>query len=136
MCDYGGATGDIRTARQRPRALLGDSVEPGVGTRSVRTPRLQQAGATLADVRSLALAIPVSLPGVNAERAPGLARHDGVRYSTPATRRSRGLLPHAGCFGAEAKRRIMIGTFVLSAGIARRLLRQGTAGAGAHSGGL
>lgn len=56
----------------------------------------------------------------NAEASANLARYDGVRYGR-STGREGGLLnmyeqTRGGGFGAEAKRRIMLGTYVLSAG--------------------
>ena len=72
-----------------------------------------------------------------AEASSNLARYDGVRYGSRARRtpsdlgrctsktRSRGLR-------RRVKRRIMLGTYVLSAGLLRRLLPQGAAGAHAR----
>jgi aspartyl-tRNA(Asn)/glutamyl-tRNA(Gln) amidotransferase subunit A len=105
-----------------PRALLADGVEPGVrdafdaGVRA-----LESAGAVVRDITlpHASLAIPVYYLVANAEASSNLARFDGVRYGTRADNagslhdvyyRSRAR------FGAEVKRRIMIGTFVLSAG--------------------
>ena len=104
-----------------PRELLGDGVDRGVrdafeaGLRA-----LEEAGAVLRDIAlpHASLAIPVYYLVANAEASSNLARFDGVRYGTRAEAatlhdvyyRSRAR------FGAEVKRRIMIGTFVLSAG--------------------
>ena len=104
-----------------PRDLLSDGVEPDVrqafeaGLRA-----LESAGAVLRDITlpHASLAIPVYYLVANAEASSNLARFDGVRYGTRAESatlhdvyyRSRAR------FGAEVKRRIMIGTFVLSAG--------------------
>src|SRR5262249_43451068 len=102
---------------------------------SLEAPRA--AGATIADVRlpHAPLAIPVYYLVANAEASSNLARYDGVRYGT----RAGGHAPRQGAqppdsapspvpslsdvyyrtralLGSEAKRRIMIGTFVLSAG--------------------
>ena len=100
---------------------------------------LEQAGASLIDISlpNTPLAIPVYYVLAPAECSSNLARFDGVRfgYRCAAPRdvndlfcRSRGE-----GFGAEVKRRIMIGAYVLSAGYydayylkaqqARRLLR-------------
>nr|MDQ2735623.1 amidase family protein [Pseudomonadota bacterium] len=83
---------------------------------------LQRLGATLVDVSlpRTELAIPVYYLIAPAEASSNLSRFDGVRYGHRASRyadlqdlyktsRSEG-------FGAEAKRRIMIGTYVLSHG--------------------
>ena len=82
--------------------------------------------ATLgAEVREISLphteyAIPAYYLVANAEASSNLARYDGVRYGLRAAgavstidvyRRTRGV-----GFGAEVKRRIMLGTFSLSAG--------------------
>jgi aspartyl-tRNA(Asn)/glutamyl-tRNA(Gln) amidotransferase subunit A len=121
--DYAqGLDGDLSGLRVGvPRALLTDGVEEGVrdafeaGLRA-----LQEAGAVVRDVTlpHASLAIPVYYLVANAEASSNLARFDGVRYGTRAEAatlhdvyyRSRAR------FGAEVKRRIMIGTFVLSAG--------------------
>ena len=73
-----------------------------------------------------------------AEASSNLARYDGARYGRRAEgvkdldemyRRSR-----SEGFGAEVKRRILLGTYVLSAGVFRRLLSQGPAGQDPGSG--
>jgi aspartyl-tRNA(Asn)/glutamyl-tRNA(Gln) amidotransferase subunit A len=121
--DYTAAlTGDIAGLRVGvPRGLLDDGVEPGVRDAFDAALReLEDAGAILTDLAlpHAPLAIPVYYLVANAEASSNLARYDGVRYgaradaSTPAEMyyKTRAL------FGAEVKRRIMIGTFVLSAG--------------------
>ena len=83
---------------------------------------LERLGATLVDVSlpTSALSIPVYYVVAPAEASSNLSRYDGVRFGHRATRpvdmedlykrsRSEG-------FGDEVKRRIMIGTYVLSAG--------------------
>ena len=64
------------------------------------------------------LAIPVYYLVANAEASSNLARFDGVRYGTRADDSSLSSMYYKtrARFGAEVKRRIMIGTFVLSAG--------------------
>ncbi len=121
--DYAaGLNGDLSGLRVGiPRELLANGVERGVrdafeaGLRA-----LEDAGAVLRDIAlpHASLAIPVYYLVANAEASSNLARFDGVRYGTRADAatlhdvyyRSRAR------FGAEVKRRIMIGTFVLSAG--------------------
>jgi aspartyl-tRNA(Asn)/glutamyl-tRNA(Gln) amidotransferase subunit A len=115
-------TGDVRGLRVGvPRALLADGVEPGVlQAFEAGLAALRDAGATISDVAlpHASLAIPVYYLVANAEASSNLARYDGVRYGT----RAEGATLHdvyyrtRAQFGAEAKRRIMIGTFVLSAG--------------------
>ena len=79
-------------------------------------------GATLVDVKlpALPLSVPTYYVVAPAECSSNLARFDGVRYGYRAKdpkdlmdlyKRSRGE-----GFGAEVKRRIMVGTYVLSAG--------------------
>jgi len=106
-----------------PDEYFGEGIEPEVEE------LVRQAGAAL-EVRGAKL-VPVSLPSTKyavatyyiiapAEASSNLARYDGVRYGVRATdadgliemyckTRSRG-------FGPEVKRRIMLGTFALSAG--------------------
>jgi aspartyl-tRNA(Asn)/glutamyl-tRNA(Gln) amidotransferase subunit A len=82
----------------------------------------ERLGARLSEVSlpNLALSVPVYYVVAPAEASSNLARYDGVRFGHRCEnprdlldlyRRSRG----AG-FGAEVKRRIMTGTYVLSAG--------------------
>jgi aspartyl-tRNA(Asn)/glutamyl-tRNA(Gln) amidotransferase subunit A len=122
--DYAAAmTGDPLPLRIGvPRALLDHGVEPGVRERFTQgLDALRDAGATIVDVAlpHAPLAIPVYYLVANAEASSNLARYDGVRYGTrAATADSLSAMYYAtrARFGAEAKRRIMIGTFVLSAG--------------------
>ena len=104
-----------------PRHLLDDGVDAAVRDAfDSGLAALEDAGAVLRDITlpHAALAIPVYYLVANAEASSNLARFDGVRYGTRADAatlhdvyyRSRAR------FGAEVKRRIMIGTFVLSAG--------------------
>ena len=104
-----------------PRALLEGGVDNSVRERfdaGIRA--LQDAGATLSDITlpHAALAIPVYYLVANAEASSNLARFDGVRYGTRAESATLHDVYYRtrARFGAEVKRRIMIGTFVLSAG--------------------
>jgi aspartyl-tRNA(Asn)/glutamyl-tRNA(Gln) amidotransferase subunit A len=121
--DYAAAlTGEVRGLRVGvPRDLVGEGVEPDVRRAfDASLDALRDAGAVVSDVvlPHAPLAIPVYYLVANAEASSNLARYDGVRYGTRAESstlhdvyyRTRARL------GAEAKRRIMIGTFVLSAG--------------------
>jgi aspartyl-tRNA(Asn)/glutamyl-tRNA(Gln) amidotransferase subunit A len=123
VADYGAAlTGTVNGLTVGvPRELIGDGVEPDVCRAfEASLEVLRDAGATVVDVvlPRAALAIPVYYLVANAEASSNLARYDGVRYGARAEAttlhdvyyRTRAL------FGAETKRRIMIGTFVLSAG--------------------
>jgi aspartyl-tRNA(Asn)/glutamyl-tRNA(Gln) amidotransferase subunit A len=82
---------------------------------------LRARGATLREVSlpHTALAIPVYYIIAPAEASSNLARFDGVRYGLRiAGDGARGLsdATRAGGFGAEVTRRILLGTYVLSAG--------------------
>jgi aspartyl-tRNA(Asn)/glutamyl-tRNA(Gln) amidotransferase subunit A len=85
---------------------------------------LRSRGATLVDVElpHAKYAIPVYYLVSTAEASSNLARYDGVRYGYRApTTKDQGLRTMYGKtraqgFGPEVKRRIMLGTYVLSAG--------------------
>jgi aspartyl-tRNA(Asn)/glutamyl-tRNA(Gln) amidotransferase subunit A len=124
-------TGDVRGARIGvPRTLLDQGVDAEVTqalTAALQT--LEARGATLVDVDlpHARYAIPVYYLVATAEASSNLARYDGVRYGF----RAQPAGPNAGepydlktmyartrarGFGPEVKRRIMLGTYVLSAG--------------------
>jgi len=105
-----------------PRHLLDRGVEPGVleaFEEGLRT--FGELGATVheVDLPHSRFAIPVYYLVATAEASSNLARYDGVRYGRRAPAASLdemyGRTRSAG-FGAEVKRRIMLGTYVLSAG--------------------
>jgi aspartyl-tRNA(Asn)/glutamyl-tRNA(Gln) amidotransferase subunit A len=103
-----------------PRHLL-DGIEDDVRARfDAALAELTSAGAGIVDVelRHAPLAVPVYYLVANAEASSNLARYDGVRYGFRAQASSVGEMYHKtrAAFGAEVKRRIMIGTYVLSAG--------------------
>jgi aspartyl-tRNA(Asn)/glutamyl-tRNA(Gln) amidotransferase subunit A len=119
-----GLSGDVRGLRVGvPRRLLETGVDTDVQRlfdESLRV--LESVGATLHDVElpHSAYAIPVYYLVATAEASSNLARYDGVRYGRRAAdaatvdamyEKTR----NAG-FGAEVKRRIVLGTYVLSAG--------------------
>ncbi len=101
-----------------PAALAGD-VETALRAALTEFERL---GATLVDVSlpRTELAIPVYYLIAPAEASSNLSRFDGVRYGHRAEHYAdlRGLYKASRSegFGAEVKRRIMIGTYVLSHG--------------------
>ncbi|MCC7125182.1 MAG: Asp-tRNA(Asn)/Glu-tRNA(Gln) amidotransferase subunit GatA, partial [Acidobacteria bacterium] len=108
-----------------PRAFVGDGVDADV-QRSFADAltRWQDAGATVVDIAlpHAAHAIPVYYLIATAEASSNLARYDGVRYGHRATlgkgdglREMYDRTRDEG-FGAEVKRRIMLGTYVLSHG--------------------
>jgi len=106
----------------RPKEYFPESLDPRVRARcDVAFEHLRELGAEIRDVSlpHTDLAIPVYYIVAPAEASSNLARFDGVRYGLrlegdglkgmyEATR-SQG-------FGAEVTRRIMLGTYVLSAG--------------------
>jgi aspartyl-tRNA(Asn)/glutamyl-tRNA(Gln) amidotransferase subunit A len=82
---------------------------------------LKAAGAELVDVSlpHTKYALPAYYIVAPAEASSNLARYDGVRYGLRARGRSVGEMyenTRAEGFGAEVRRRVMIGTYVLSAG--------------------
>ena len=105
-----------------PRALVGEGVDAAVlSAFNQALDALAARGAALIDIDlpHSRHAIPVYYLIATAEASSNLARYDGVRYGTRAPaetlvsmyERTRGT-----GFGAEVKRRIMLGTYVLSAG--------------------
>jgi aspartyl-tRNA(Asn)/glutamyl-tRNA(Gln) amidotransferase subunit A len=120
--DAGGALGGLRIGV--PQALLADGVDGGVLEavgRALST--LEGRGATLKTIE-----LPNSRHGIaayyliaTAEASSNLARYDGIRYGVrpPGADRTLGEMyerTRGTGFGAEVKRRIMLGTYVLSAG--------------------
>ena len=88
-----------------------------------RSSVLRGTGATLVDIDlpHAKYAIPVYYLVCTAEASSNLARYDGVKYGYRSPEASRGLKAMYSRsrdegFGAEVKRRIMLGTYVLSAG--------------------
>jgi aspartyl-tRNA(Asn)/glutamyl-tRNA(Gln) amidotransferase subunit A len=93
-------------------------VEAGVRT-AVRT--LEGLGATVEEVSlpHTEYAIATYYLIATAEASSNLARYDGIRYGLRAPGRALGEMyeaTRATGFGAEVKRRIMLGTYALSAG--------------------
>lgn len=105
------------------KEYLGEGLEPGV--RSVieaSTQKLKKAGADVSEVSlpSLPLSLAVYYIICPAEVSSNLARYDGQRYGHSA-KQAKDLddsyyLSREQGFGLEAKRRIMIGSYVLSSG--------------------
>ncbi|MBL4639186.1 MAG: aspartyl/glutamyl-tRNA amidotransferase subunit A, partial [Kordiimonadaceae bacterium] len=84
---------------------------------------LKAAGAEIVDISlpHTKYALPTYYIVAPAEASSNLSRYDGVRYGTRVTPETGGLpgmyeATRAAGFGEEVKRRIMIGTYVLSAG--------------------
>jgi len=122
--DYtAGLTGETRGLRIGvPSRLLETGVDADI-LRAVRTAidTLRARGATIVDIElpHAKYAIPVYYLVATAEASSNLARYDGVRYGLRDTQNELGAMysrTRERGFGAEVKRRIMLGTYVLSAG--------------------
>ena len=105
-----------------PRAEIEAGVEPGVGEAFARAlDVLAGAGAEIVDIAlpSSRAALATYYVIATAEASSNLARLDGVRYgarATAGTLQEMYARTRTAGFGPEVKRRIMLGTFVLSAG--------------------
>jgi aspartyl-tRNA(Asn)/glutamyl-tRNA(Gln) amidotransferase subunit A len=116
-------SGDVEGLRIGvPRHLLDQGVDPDVLAAFEASLRaLEQIGArvTTVDLPHSRFAIPVYYLVATAEASSNLARYDGVRYGarTPAATLSEMYdRTRSTGFGAEVKRRIVLGTYVLSSG--------------------
>jgi len=100
----------------------GEGIEPGVAARvDDAAAALEAAGATVDKV-----SVPAAVHGLSAyyliapaEASSNLARYDGVRYGLRVDAPTTGEMydrTRTEGFGAEVKRRIMLGTYALSAG--------------------
>jgi aspartyl-tRNA(Asn)/glutamyl-tRNA(Gln) amidotransferase subunit A len=106
-----------------PRVWLREGVDPEVSAAfEASLASLEALGATLHEIElpHSRVAIPVYYLVATAEASSNLARYDGVRYGlrVPDAKSLGDMYDRtrdAG-FGAEVKRRIMLGTYVLSAG--------------------
>jgi aspartyl-tRNA(Asn)/glutamyl-tRNA(Gln) amidotransferase subunit A len=125
--DYSAAlTGDIRGLRVGvPRAFVSEGVDlPVKAAFDEALQTLRSLGATLVDIDlpHARYAVPVYYLVCTAEASSNLARYDGVRYGyRSASTREQSLKDMYSRtrdegFGAEVKRRIVLGTYVLSAG--------------------
>jgi aspartyl-tRNA(Asn)/glutamyl-tRNA(Gln) amidotransferase subunit A len=131
--DYSAAlTGDLRgTKIGVPSRLFESGVDPEIAAAlDAALDTLAARGATLKDIElpNAGSAIPVYYLVATAEASSNLARYDGVRYGLRraaadgdgAAEGDDLLTMYAGTraqgFGPEVKRRIMLGTYVLSAG--------------------
>jgi len=122
--DYEAAlTGDVKGLRVGvPSRMLAEGVDPEI-SRALLTAldTLRARGATVVDIDlpHAKYAISVYYLVATAEASSNLARYDGARYGLRSADADLGAMymksREAG-FGAEVKRRIMLGTYVLSAG--------------------
>jgi aspartyl-tRNA(Asn)/glutamyl-tRNA(Gln) amidotransferase subunit A len=117
-------TGDLKGVRLGfPRALYGEGLDAEVKTSVENVVDVyRELGAEIVDVElpHADYAIAVYYIIATAEASANLARFDGVRYGfraedTPELRQMYRRTREEG-FGPEVKRRIMLGTYVLSAG--------------------
>ncbi len=117
------ATGSLKgVVIGRPIEYFPDSLDPAIRARcDAALDTLQALGAEVRDVTlpHTASAIPVYYILAPAEASSNLARFDGVRYGVRMP--GAGLqgmyeATRSGGFGAEVTRRILLGTYVLSAG--------------------
>ena len=106
-----------------PREYFGEGLAPGV-EKAVREAiaALEGAGASIVEVSlpHTEYAVATYYVIATAEASSNLARYDGVHYGH-RTSRAEGLVPlysrsREEGFGAEVKRRVMLGTYALSAG--------------------
>ena len=125
--DYAAAlTGELSGVRVGvPRAFVTDGVDEHVRRAyDAALDTLRDRGARLIDIDlpHAKLAIPVYYLIATAEASSNLARYDGVKYgyrspaATDGTLKTMYSRTRDEGFGAEVKRRIMLGTYVLSAG--------------------
>ncbi len=124
-----------------PRPHFAEGLSPGVeqGVRAALA-ELEQAGACLVDIDlpNNHLSVPAYYVVAPAEASANLSRYDGVRYGyrceNPADLEDLYTRTRSEGFGDEVKRRILVGTYALSAGYydayyrkaqrIRRLIRQ------------
>ena len=107
-----------------PQAFVSEGVDEGVRAAfDVSLEALRDRGASLVEIElpHAKYAIPVYYLVATAEASSNLARYDGVRYGYRAADKHQSLKEMYARtrdegFGAEVKRRIMRGTYVLSAG--------------------
>ena len=106
-----------------PKEFSGEGIEPGVRravAEAVRWFESQGARTVPVELPNAALAVPVYYVLAPAEASSNLSRFDGVRYGHRAKEYAD--LADMYCrtraegFGAEVKRRILVGTYVLSHG--------------------
>ena len=116
--------GDLRGVKLGlPKEYMIEGIDPQVKSAiDVAIKQLQSLGAEIVDVSlpHTDYGIPVYYFLATAEASANLARFDGVRYGHRAEN-PKDLLDHYGRtrqegFGAEVKRRIILGTYVLSSG--------------------
>ena len=104
------------------REFSGEGLEPGVQARTTEAiERLEKLGATIVEVSlpHASYGLPAYYLIAPSEASSNLSRYDGVRYGLRVdgdTAEEMMAATRAAGFGPEVKRRIMIGTYALSAG--------------------
>ncbi len=116
-------TGDVRGMRVGvPSRMLAEGVDPEISRSfAAAIDTLRARGATVVDIElpHAKYAISVYYLVATAEASSNLARYDGVRYGLRVAQDELGAMystTREKGFGPEVKRRIMLGTYVLSAG--------------------
>lgn len=105
-----------------PRALLAEGVDSDVlATFEKALTSLKDRGHTIIDIElpTSSFALPVYYVIMPAEASTNLARYDGIRYGTRlsgASLHEEYVKTRSELFGKEVRRRILLGTFVLSSG--------------------
>jgi aspartyl-tRNA(Asn)/glutamyl-tRNA(Gln) amidotransferase subunit A len=106
-----------------PKEYFGEGLDDEVRSAVEQTiAKLKSAGATIVPISlpHTTYAVPTYYVIATAEASANLARYDGVRYGyrapKPASLGEMYRRTREGGFGAEVKRRIMLGTYALSAG--------------------
>jgi aspartyl-tRNA(Asn)/glutamyl-tRNA(Gln) amidotransferase subunit A len=125
-----------RGARGLRVGILREATEAGASAEVIANFReavavLESAGAAVTEVTvpRAPYAIPIYYVVANAEASSNLARYDGIRYGPrleAATLEEFYTLQRTRGFGAEVKRRILLGTFVLSAGYTEAFYKRAT----------
>lgn len=116
-----------------PRAFLKGGIDPDVlAVFEESLTRLSSSGYEIVDIEmsNLPYALPVYYVVCPAEVSTNLARYDGIRYglSLPADDiKSVYTTSRAAGFGPEVRRRVILGTFVLSSGYADAYYRKARA---------
>lgn len=127
--------GDTRKRIGVPRAYLGKGmgIERDINTQfEAALEGLKKAGYSIVDVElpSLEYALAVYYIINPAEVSTNLARYDGIRYGLSVPAEDIGSVyskTKAQGFGPETRRRVLVGTFVLSAGYAEAYYRKARA---------
>jgi aspartyl-tRNA(Asn)/glutamyl-tRNA(Gln) amidotransferase subunit A len=116
-----------------PRAFLKEGIEPDILAAFEATlEQLKKAGYSIVDIDlpTLQYALAVYYIINPAEVSTNLARYDGIRYGLSVDAPSIGEVyakSKAAGFGPETRRRILVGTFVLSSGYADAYYRKARA---------